>query len=367
MKPLALCGLAFGVGCLALAVVAADGDRSEGAAQAPGSQARFVNSRSDTRPVASGLGRTIDAIVAGQSGPAWIGYSVAAIPGRHVACNGCDAGDCGTVYLEGRQGRTADSARPASEAPRSIAVLLRIERNAVHKIRVNSLECELDAGGLQVHWLTGAGGAESVEFLARYVGSRESLPPAPSFNSALSAIALHADVSATRALERFVAAGQPSDVRKRAAFWLGSTRGEPGFALLRRLAETDADDGFRKELPFPISVSNDPAAIDLLIRMARNDANGDVRRQAIFWLSQKAGEKVTGTLADAARNDPETAIKERAVFALSRLPNGEGVGKLIEVAQSNRDLAVRKRAMFWLGQSTDPRALDYLTRVLTGK
>jgi len=84
-------------------------------------------------------------------------------------------------------------------------------------------------------------------------------------------------------------------------------------------------------------------------------------------VGQKAGAKVAGTLADAATNDPETAIEERAVFALSRLPNGEGVDKLIEAAQMNRDLAVRKRAMFWLGQSNDPRALDFITRVLTAK
>jgi hypothetical protein len=37
---------------------------------------------------------------------------------------------------------------------------------------------------------------------------------------------------------------------------------------------------------------------------------------------------------------------------------------LIELAKNHRDPVVRKKAMFWLGQSQDPRALDFLARVL---
>jgi len=38
------------------------------------------------------------------------------------------------------------------------------------------------------------------------------------------------------------------------------------------------------------------------------------------------------------------------------------VPKLIEIAQNNRNPAVRKQAMFWLGQSNDPRALQFLKK-----
>ena len=37
---------------------------------------------------------------------------------------------------------------------------------------------------------------------------------------------------------------------------------------------------------------------------------------------------------------------------------------LIDVAKNNRDLAVRRKALFWLGQSKDPRALDFFAQVL---
>ena len=61
---------------------------------------------------------------------------------------------------------------------------------------------------------------------------------------------------------------------------------------------------------------------------------------------------------------PDTKVKERAVFALSQLPQDEGVPKLIDVARTNRNPAVRKQAIFWLGQSRDPRALDFFVEVL---
>jgi hypothetical protein len=36
----------------------------------------------------------------------------------------------------------------------------------------------------------------------------------------------------------------------------------------------------------------------------------------------------------------------------------------MQVAQSNSNPAVRKQAMFWLGQSKDPRAVEFFERVL---
>jgi HEAT repeat protein len=87
----------------------------------------------------------------------------------------------------------------------------------------------------------------------------------------------------------------------------------------------------------------------------------------MFWLGQKAGERVGSALSRAADDDPDTGVQKQAVFALSQMRNGEGVPRLIEVTRSNKHPAVRKQAMFWLGQSDDPRALNYLEEVLRGK
>src|SRR5204862_7496335 len=86
---------------------------------------------------------------------------------------------------------------------------------------------------------------------------------------------------------------------------------------------------------------------------------------ASVGLAPKAGKKAVGTITGASENDSDTDVKKKAVFALSQLPKDEGVPKLIEVAQNNRNPEVRKQAMFWLGQSNDPRALQFFEKVLT--
>jgi HEAT repeat protein len=89
-----------------------------------------------------------------------------------------------------------------------------------------------------------------------------------------------------------------------------------------------------------------------------------MRGEAIFWLGQKAGTKAAAEITDRIDQDPDTEVKKKAVFALSQLPKDEGVPRLIQVARTNPNPAVRKQAMFWLGQSRDPRAVDFFAEIL---
>jgi hypothetical protein len=57
-------------------------------------------------------------------------------------------------------------------------------------------------------------------------------------------------------------------------------------------------------------------------------------------------------------------VKKRAVFALSQLPKDEGVPLLLQVARTHTNPAVKKQAIFWLGQSKDPRALEFFAEIL---
>jgi HEAT repeat protein len=70
------------------------------------------------------------------------------------------------------------------------------------------------------------------------------------------------------------------------------------------------------------------------------------------------------TVTNAIDSDPDTEVKKKAVFALSRMPKDEGVPKLIDVARTHRNREVRRQAMFWLGQSGDPRALQFFEDIL---
>lgn len=341
---------------------------------------RVVNAKLETRAVSGPLEKEFKTLVAHAAAPQWIGYAVPEIPGDRTVCCGnysSGAADCGRCALEtsdrGFNMSNHDKQPVALEGSRLISVLFRVEHSRVDKIRVFSMDCELDAGGLTLSWLTGVQPVESVAVLSAYVTHGEQVEHGDSgdrhgdriSHGVLTAIALHADSAADRALENFVAAGQPESLRRQASFWLGSARGKAGLTVLTRMARSDPSLGVRSHVAFVFSVSHEPGAVDEMIRMAREDSSEHVRGQALFWLGHKAGKKALGAIDEAIANDPATGVKKKAVFALSQLPKDEGVPKLIEVARNNRNPVVRKQAMFWLGQSRDPRALAFFEEILT--
>ena len=331
------------------------------------------NARLETRSVGASLDATFREIAATAEKPEWVGYRVDEVAGEHGVCcnNNWNDGDCGTCRLEKENSGTTRTTHADGnlklEGSRQLIVLYRLEAKQVAKIRVASDNCTLDVGGLPFLWLTGVRPSESVALLATYVRNSdfEDRGDRGIGNGALTAIALHADASADRALESFVTADQREGLRRQAAFWMGAARGKAGLLALQHMAKTDPSSDVRAHVAFALSVSHESGALDEMIRMAHDDTSSHVRGQALFWLAQKAGKKAVGTITGAIENDPDTDVKKKAVFALSQLPKDEGVPKLIEVAQTNRNPAVRKQAMFWLGQSNDPRALQFFEKVLT--
>ena len=112
-----------------------------------------------------------------------------------------------------------------------------------------------------------------------------------------------------------------------------------------------------------IALTKGDQPLNELLSLAR-DGTTQSKGNALFWLAQRAGMKAVGTITAAIENDPDTKVKERAVFALSQLPKDEGVPLLIQQARSNKNPVVRKQAMFWLGQSRDPRAIEFFAEIL---
>src|SRR6266481_826979 len=334
---------------------------------------RIANAKLETRAAGTSLDATLRELAASAEKSEWVGYAVEEVAGERGVCcdNNWDDGNCGTCRLEKENGGTTSTAHTEGsvklEGARQLVVLYRLEAKQVVRIRVASEDCTLDAGGLPFVWLTGVKASESVAVLATFVRSSnfEDHGDHRIGHGALTAIALHADVSADRALESFVTPEQREGLRRQAAFWMGAARGKAGLTTLQHMAKTDPSSDVRAHVAFALSVSHEAGALDEMIRMAHDDASSHVRVQALFWLAQKAGKKAVGTITGAIENDPDTEVKKKAVFALSQLPKDEGVPKLIEVAQTNRNPAVRKQAMFWLGQSNDPRALQFFEKVLT--
>jgi len=334
---------------------------------------RIENAKLETRAAGASLEATIREIAGTAEKAEWVGYHVDEVAGERGVCcdNNWNDGNCRTCWLEKENGRASGTTHTDGsvklEGTRQLIVLYRLEAKQVVTIRVASDDCTLDAGGLPFIWLTGVKAPESVALLATYVRGAdfEGHGEHKIGHGALTAIALHADASADRALESFVTPEQREELRRQAAFWMGAARGKAGLSALQHMAKTDASSDVRAHVAFALSVSHETGALEEMIRMAHDDTSSHVRGQALFWLAQKAGKEAVGTITAAIDNDPDTDVKKKAVFALSQLPKDEGVPKLIEVAQTNHNREVRKQAMFWLGQSNDPRALQFFEKVLT--
>lgn len=322
----------------------------------PAQQPELLHAQFSAQP-AGNLAKTIDSLKQQSSAPLWIGYSVPTVK-KFAEGWGNDR----TAYLEGDYSSGAKiTAAEANDAFDHANILLRVQNGAITKLRAESPNRQLDAGGLRFVWLTDAGPDESVQLLASLANAKDK---AYLRDSAVFAISIHRASTATPTLIALTSPGNDLELREKAAFWLVNQRGHDGLVAIEHLARTDADSEFRQKLAFDLSLSNEPEALTELIRMAHQDASPDVRRKAQFWMASKGGKLVTRDLRDSAENDPSEQVRRSAVFAISRLPSPEAVTQLIQVAETNKDPIVRRQAIFWLGQSSDPRALDYLTKLL---
>ena len=128
-----------------------------------------------------------------QAQPAWIGYTVPAVPGHEQTCD----------YDNGHYQGVRPPGPVHLEPPDQVQIMFRIQDNHVVKIRPISGDCQLDADSVPLRWMRDVHPAESVAFLASFVTADSDHVR----DGAVAAIALHADSAADEALERFAAAG----------------------------------------------------------------------------------------------------------------------------------------------------------------
>jgi HEAT repeat protein len=245
------------------------------------------------------------------------------------------------------------------EPPDHAVILFRVEGNAVNKLRSLSPDCEIDAGGLPVHWLTDVAPAQSIALLATFVSQREL-----DSNGSLSAIAAHADPAADGVIDRYLAPNQPEWLRKRAASLEGSERGRHGVEALKNVIANDMSESVKQSALSGLARNKEPEALDLLIATARAGQNPRTRSQAISALNRKQGRAVLDVINAAIANDPDVQVRRRAVDALGSLPDGAGVPALIQLVKTSKDLDVRKQAMNRLQNSHDARAEAFFEEVL---
>jgi len=57
-------------------------------------------------------------------------------------------------------------------------------------------------------------------------------------------------------------------------------------------------------------------------------------------------------------------MKEQVIFVLSQNGKGDAVDELLRIAREEPDPELRTSAIFWLGQSKDPRIIDFLEELI---
>ncbi|MBA2301759.1 MAG: HEAT repeat domain-containing protein [Acidobacteria bacterium] len=294
------------------------------AAQPP----RISNGEVAARSVSSGLSQTFKSIVSAQADVAWIGYAVPVRDRDKTMC--CWSNANGTTFVSGSMS-VSDAACCGScriEPASDVATAQRLASQSPPAAPAAQGPIKLE-------------GAERMVVLFRIVDRQVERVRSFSEDCAL-------------------------DAGGRQLHWLNDVRPAESIALLESLigAEPDRKNRVTNSALQAISMHAEPTASATIERLARSHTAAPVRGEALFWLAQMAGEKVSGAITAAIENDPDTEVKRRAVFALSQLPKSEGVPLLINVARKNTNPAVRKQAIFWLGQSRDPRAIEFFAEIL---
>ena len=290
------------------------------AAVAAAQQPRIENGTVTTQPAGSAFAQSFRSLVSSQPDVAWIGYSVPASEGDRVMC----CFDSGTTFVNGMVSNASACCGACRLEP----------SNGTSTSR--RTESTTPAGVVKLE------GADRMVVLYRIADRK------------IDRVRVFSEDC------RLDAGGRPVK-------WIDNVRPAESVALLESLASTTGDtkDRVTNSAIMAISLHAEPSALETLFRIARSGSEARARSEALFWLAQRAGDKVAATIRERIDQDPDTEVKKRAVFALSQLPKDEGVPLLIQVARTNRIPEVRRQAMFWLGQSKDPRAVDFFAEVLS--
>jgi HEAT repeats len=313
-------------------------------------QPDIINGKLQSQALSGPLSQEFHRMEAAAASPSWMAYTFSALPGQGTMC-GIDQHN-NIVRLEGQE---------------TLLVLFRFENHVLDRVRLASLDCQFDAGGLPFVLLTGVQPAQSVSLLAELVHNWAQATngrKGQHSDSLVTAIALHRDPSVDPALEAMLVPSQPEWLREKAMFWLANSRGRSGFEAVKKVLQSDPSDKVREKATFNITLSKEAGAIPALVESARKDRSPQVRSQALFWLAQKAGHRESSVIVESARTDPDAHVRRQAVFALKQIPQGEGIPLLIQLAKNSTDQEVRKQAVFWLGQSHDPQATKFFEDVL---
>jgi len=161
--------------------------------------------------------------------------------------------------------------------------------------------------------------------------------------------------------------GNNADLRRHAIHRLAEIEGEAMLGELLKLYDAEQNNDVRRQLLRAFSEMKSQQAEDKLFAVARGGAgtNADLRRHAIHMIGERAGKRSLDLLRETVESSSaETQVQMQAVHAISERPAEESVPLLIKIARTHPSQQVRRRAIHVLGESGDPRALEFFREVL---
>ena len=154
------------------------------------------------------------------------------------------------------------------------------------------------------------------------------------------------------------------DLRRQAIRVVGE-RGEASIDDLLRLFDAEQSPEGRRTVLQSLSQIKNPRVEDKLLELARANDSTDIRREAIRALGERVSQRSFEFLsATAQSNDANAEVQMQAVRAISQRRAEESVPLLIRIARTHPNQQVRKQAIRSLGETGDPRAVEFFREVL---
>ena len=155
------------------------------------------------------------------------------------------------------------------------------------------------------------------------------------------------------------------ELRKQAIRVLGE-RGEAAIDDLLKLFDSEQVPDVKRAVLQSLSEIKSTRVEDKLFEVAKSNDSMDVRKQAIRLLGERVGRRSFEFLSQTAQStDANSEVQVQAVRAISQRRSEESVPLLIKIARTHSNQLVRKQAIRSLGESGDPRAVEFFREVLT--
>jgi HEAT repeat protein len=158
---------------------------------------------------------------------------------------------------------------------------------------------------------------------------------------------------------------QNPELRK-SAIRVMSDRGEAAVDDLLKLYDSEQAPDVKRSILQTLSDIKSTRVEDKLFEVAKGNDTMEVRRQAIRLLGERASKRSFEFLSATAQStDGNAEVQVQAVRAISERRAEESVPILIKIARTHPNQLVRKQAIRSLGESGDPRAIDFFKEVLS--